>query len=281
MSNNLKNNTLNPFAPIKAKQPYMTLSNGLFDEMHENVDTIQYAHAILNTKTKKIIELLPVDTNGEYKVDPVVFALSVDPLADKFPNISPYAYCEWNPVKLTDPNGKESQIPPIIFGTEPILFGTNEIIRVSAKVPTDEMVKTPSQSASPKPINIQRLNAGRQVEAEQLQKMGLNKNTEKITKIDPKTGKEGTGIPDALENGKTYEIKNLGEGQKQSLTKQLRIDEKYSNDNGQSPVLRINKEAGLTKPLENSSFEIQRYSTFPSTNEKMKVDLNNNKEQYK
>jgi RHS repeat-associated protein len=34
--------------------------------------------------------------------------LSVDPLADKYPAISPYAYCAWNPVKLVDPDGKET-----------------------------------------------------------------------------------------------------------------------------------------------------------------------------
>ena len=34
--------------------------------------------------------------------------LSVDPMADKYPSISPYAYCNWNPVKLMDPNGKEA-----------------------------------------------------------------------------------------------------------------------------------------------------------------------------
>ena len=33
--------------------------------------------------------------------------LSVDPMADKYPNISPYAYCAWNPVKLVDPDGNE------------------------------------------------------------------------------------------------------------------------------------------------------------------------------
>ncbi len=33
--------------------------------------------------------------------------LSVDPMADKYPSISPYSYCAWNPVKLVDPNGKE------------------------------------------------------------------------------------------------------------------------------------------------------------------------------
>ena len=32
---------------------------------------------------------------------------SVDPLADKYPSISPYAYCAWNPIRLVDPNGEE------------------------------------------------------------------------------------------------------------------------------------------------------------------------------
>ena len=36
--------------------------------------------------------------------------LSVDPMADKYPSISPYAYCAWNPVKLLDPDGREVYI---------------------------------------------------------------------------------------------------------------------------------------------------------------------------
>ncbi|MBP5548486.1 MAG: RHS repeat-associated core domain-containing protein [Bacteroidales bacterium] len=32
--------------------------------------------------------------------------LSVDPMSDKYPSISPYAYCAWNPVKYIDPNGE-------------------------------------------------------------------------------------------------------------------------------------------------------------------------------
>ena len=34
--------------------------------------------------------------------------LSVDPMADKYPSISPYAYCAWNPVKLVDPDGRDT-----------------------------------------------------------------------------------------------------------------------------------------------------------------------------
>ena len=28
-------------------------------------------------------------------------------MADKYPNISPYAYCNWNPIKFVDPDGKD------------------------------------------------------------------------------------------------------------------------------------------------------------------------------
>ena len=37
--------------------------------------------------------------------------LSVDPMSDKYPSISPYAYCAWNPIKLVDPDGREMWKP--------------------------------------------------------------------------------------------------------------------------------------------------------------------------
>jgi len=33
--------------------------------------------------------------------------LSVDPMSDKYPSLSPYSYCANNPVKVVDPNGEE------------------------------------------------------------------------------------------------------------------------------------------------------------------------------
>jgi len=36
--------------------------------------------------------------------------LSVDPMADKYPHISPYNYCMWNPVKLVDPDGMDGRV---------------------------------------------------------------------------------------------------------------------------------------------------------------------------
>ena len=34
--------------------------------------------------------------------------ISVDRYADKYPSLSPYAYCAWNPIKLIDPDGNEA-----------------------------------------------------------------------------------------------------------------------------------------------------------------------------
>ncbi|MBQ7489141.1 MAG: hypothetical protein IJT51_01320, partial [Bacteroidales bacterium] len=40
-----------------------------------------------------------------YNSDPSIW-LSVDPMVDKYPNLSPYTYCADNPVRLVDPNGR-------------------------------------------------------------------------------------------------------------------------------------------------------------------------------
>ena len=42
-----------------------------------------------------------------YDSDLMTGWLSVDSLADKYPGLSPYAYCGWNPVKLVDPDGED------------------------------------------------------------------------------------------------------------------------------------------------------------------------------
>ncbi|MBO7201444.1 MAG: RHS repeat-associated core domain-containing protein, partial [Bacteroidales bacterium] len=50
-----------------------------------------------------------------YDSDILTGWLSVDPMADKYPALSPYAYCAWNPVKLVDPDGREVDDPPTKF----------------------------------------------------------------------------------------------------------------------------------------------------------------------
>ena len=51
--------------------------------------------------------------------------LSVDPMADKYPSLSPYAYCAWNPVKLVDPDGREIHLT---FTSKNAIKAFNKII---------------------------------------------------------------------------------------------------------------------------------------------------------
>ncbi|MBQ7490493.1 MAG: hypothetical protein IJT51_08280 [Bacteroidales bacterium] len=50
--------------------------------------------------------------------------ISIDPLSDKYPNLSPYTYCAGNPVRLVDPDGE---------AWEPIIDENNKTITISAK----------------------------------------------------------------------------------------------------------------------------------------------------
>ena len=43
-----------------------------------------------------------------YDSDILTGWLSVDPMADKYPGLSPYAYCAWNPIRLVDPDGRDT-----------------------------------------------------------------------------------------------------------------------------------------------------------------------------
>ena len=43
-----------------------------------------------------------------YDSDLMTGWLSVDPMADKYPSLSPYNYCAWNSVKLVDPDGRDT-----------------------------------------------------------------------------------------------------------------------------------------------------------------------------
>ena len=47
-----------------------------------------------------------------YDSDLMTSWLSVDPMADKYPSLSPYNYCAWNPIRLVDPDGEDVDDPP-------------------------------------------------------------------------------------------------------------------------------------------------------------------------
>jgi len=105
----LKDHTPQPFASIGVKTTrYATLSNGLFEEVHTTKPTEKFNHTVFDTKTKKIKTFENLDAlYNNYNFDPVVFALSIDPLTHKYPSFSPYVFCYNNPINVVDVDGRE------------------------------------------------------------------------------------------------------------------------------------------------------------------------------
>jgi hypothetical protein len=182
-------------------------------------------------------------------------------LVNKFAFLPPYQYASNDPVKNIDLDGLEGIISPLIFGTQqPIMRGPvleaaiRPALEAGTKVAEAGGKVTAAAGTSKFPVEtLQNFSRGNKVEAEQLAKGGLEKNFKPIEYLDPKTGEMGKTVPDAFKNGgqSTVEIKNV---KSQGLTKQFRLQEKFSNDNGFNPELIINKSAKLSKPLQGSSF---------------------------
>jgi len=88
------------------KKEMLTLSKGKYQEVFKNDEVVQIGTVLLNTKTNKILKLLQEDTTKtNYNAELSSRFLTIDPLAEKYYNISPYAFCANNPVLYVDPDG--------------------------------------------------------------------------------------------------------------------------------------------------------------------------------
>lgn len=101
--------TQNTFAEIGEQARVATLSNGLFEEQHRPQKIVRYGQTIFDTEKGKVIKFLEEDISS-YQVDPVVFALSVDPLTKGYPWNSPYAFAENDVIRSIDLEGAERSV---------------------------------------------------------------------------------------------------------------------------------------------------------------------------
>ncbi|MCL2652030.1 MAG: hypothetical protein FWD60_13545 [Candidatus Azobacteroides sp.] len=86
----------------------LTLSKGRYEEVFTNKEIVQIGSVLLNTKTNKVVKFLDEEAEDvSFKAEYSSRWLSPDPLAEKYPWISPYAFCMNNPVRYIDPNGRE------------------------------------------------------------------------------------------------------------------------------------------------------------------------------
>jgi hypothetical protein len=90
-----------------SKEP-LTLSDGRYNEFFNNDEVVQIGTVLLNTKTNKVVAFVEEDTvKTSYLAEFSSRWLSIDPLARKYPQISPYVYVSNNPVNAIDPDGKD------------------------------------------------------------------------------------------------------------------------------------------------------------------------------
>jgi len=98
----------NPYESIGRHAEMLTLSNGQYQEFIPNDTLVVIGSVLFNTMTEQIVGFAETDTvliNPGFEPEVRSRFLSVDPYAASFPNISPYAYANNDPIRFMDPTG--------------------------------------------------------------------------------------------------------------------------------------------------------------------------------
>lgn len=104
----------NPFKSIGKPAPeILSLTNGKYPEIFENDTLRKIGSVMFNTRTNKIEYFIETDTmHSEATLKPEIVSrwLSIDPLARKYPSMSPYNFVGNMPIIAVDPDGKEIKV---------------------------------------------------------------------------------------------------------------------------------------------------------------------------
>lgn len=101
----------NPYKDLGIKEneiEFLTLSKGRYDEFHGYKDYERVGSAIIDMRTNKIARFVNKDSiidEAMYEFDMTTRFLTIDPMAEKYNQLSPYAYCANNPIVYIDPTG--------------------------------------------------------------------------------------------------------------------------------------------------------------------------------
>ena len=94
---------------MKGKYKYKNIHpyGGTFVEWHDRMSRVSYLSPYTFSVKEKDSESGYNYFGARYYTDNIMMWLSVDPMSDKYPSMSPYMYCAGNPIGLKDPNGED------------------------------------------------------------------------------------------------------------------------------------------------------------------------------
>lgn len=99
----------NPFQSIGKQGKIISLSRGKYEELFDQSEIQRIGTALVNVRTMKVVRLLQNSRESRYRPDNVINSrfLSVDPVTNKFPMLSPYQYASNSPIAGVDLDGLE------------------------------------------------------------------------------------------------------------------------------------------------------------------------------